>query len=125
MNKSRGGVFNINYHLVWCTKYRRLVLVDLIASDLKRLFNDKAKELEVQIGAMEVMEDHVHLFVSSAPKLSPHKIVQSFKGATSNFLREKYPQLQKLPSLWGSSYFCGSVGSVSESVVKSYIQNQK
>ena len=125
MNKSRGGVYNLNYHVVWCTKYRRTVLVDLIASDLKRLFTEKCAELDVSIGAMEVMTDHVHLFIVSNPKLSPHEIIRILKGSTSNFLREKYPQLQKLPNLWGASYFCGTVGSVSESVVKSYILNQK
>ena len=74
---------------------------------------------------MEIMPDHVHLFVSSPPVLSPHKIVKKLKGASSNILRKEFPQLLKLPALWSSSYYVGSVGFVSESIVKNYIENQK
>lgn len=123
--RGRCGTWNLNYHLVWTPKRRAPVLKGLIATDLKDLISQKATELGLEIKAIEAMPDHVHLFVSSIPQLSPHRIVKAFKGLTSNVLRKKYPQLLKLPSLWSSSYYCGSVGEVSESVVKAYIEAQK
>lgn len=122
---SRAGVYQIFYHLVWTPKRRASVLRGLIASDLKEIFEQVASEKDISIKTMEVMPDHVHLFVSCNPKISPHLVIKSFKGASSNILRKKYPQLLKLPCLWSSSYYCGTVGSVSDSVVQHYIQNQK
>lgn len=125
IKKHSGGVYNINYHLVWTPKRRKSVLVGLIIDELKDILEKKSSEIEVKIEAMEIMPDHVHLFVSAPPKISPHQIVKKFKGASSNILRKKFPQLLKLPCLWSSSYYCGTVGHVSESVVKHYIENQK
>jgi len=122
---SRGCIYNLNYHLVWTPKRRSKVLVGNVEIDIKVIFKKLAEDLNIQIISMEIMPDHVHLFVSSHPVLSPHQIVKKFKGASSNFLRKKYPQLLKLPALWSSSYYCGTVGFASESVVKSYIENQK
>lgn len=123
--KHLGGIYNINYHLVWTPKRRKPVLVGLIEQELKEVLIQKSSEIEVSIESMEIMPDHVHLFVSAPPKVSPHQIVKKLKGASSNVLRKKYPQLLKLPCLWSSSYYCGTVGHVSESVVKHYIENQK
>jgi putative transposase len=123
--KHLGGVYNLNYHLVWTPKYRKSVLVGLIGQDAKDIISSKAVEIGVCLESIEVMPDHVHVFVSAPPKLSPHQIVKKFKGASSNILRKKYPQLLRLPALWSSSYYCGSVGHVSESVVKHYIESQK
>ena len=117
--------YNINYHLVWTPKRRAKVLIGDIATNVKEILIECSKEINVTIETMEVMPDHVHIFVSARPTISPHKIVKKFKGKTSNILRKKYPQLCKLPALWSSSYYCGSVGHVSESVVKLYIENQK
>lgn len=122
---ARGCVYNVNYHLVWTPKRRAKVLVDNIEKDLKLLFYKCAEEQGFEIITLEVMPDHVHLFVSCHPKLSPHLIVKKLKGVSSNFLRKKYVSLLKLPCLWSSSYYCGTVGFASESVVKSYIENQK
>ena len=123
--KARSGVFNLNYHIVWTPKRRKAVLVGLIEDRLKDVLLDKSTQIGIKIEKMEIMPDHVHLFVSSNPKLSPHVIVKRLKGASSNVLRKEFPQLLRLPSLWSSSYYVGSVGFVSESVVKNYIENQK
>lgn len=125
MKNMRGSVFNINYHLVWCSKRRKNVLVDKIAEDAKVIFIEKALEIGVKIETMEVMPDHVHIFVAANPTISPQKVVKRLKGASSAILRKKYPQLLRLPALWSCSYYCGSVGHVSESVVKNYIESQK
>lgn len=72
------------------------------------------------------MPDHVHLFVKSDPRNSPHFIVQQFKGHTSRVLREEFPSLKsRLPSLWTRSYYCESVGHISEETIKKYIEDQK
>lgn len=123
---SAGCVYNINYHLVWCPKYRKAVLINSVAKDLKILIEQKAKELNVEIGGFEIMPDHIHLFVSAKPTLPIHFIVQQFKGFTSHELRNKYEHLKrKLPTLWSRSYYVGTAGFVSDSVIKNYIAHQK
>ena len=96
-----------------------------IADDTKDLIKEACEQVNCEIKALEIMPDHVHVFLSSIPKRSPHLIVKRLKGVTSNFLRKKYPQLLITPSLWTSSYYIGTVGQTSESVVKLYVENQK
>lgn len=121
----KGVVNNLGYHLVWTTKRRQPVLKGLITEDLRKIFADKSREMGLDIQAMEILSDHVHVFINGLPKLSPHRIVKSLKSASSLILRKKYPQLTKMPCLWSSSYYCGSVGCVADSVVKLYIENQR
>jgi putative transposase len=119
-------VYNIGYHLIWCPKYRRQVLVDEIEKRLRELLKKKAKELKVEIDTMEIMPDHVHLFVKAKPTSSPHWLVQQFKGFSSHELRKEFPQLKsRLPTLWTRSYYCESVGHISEATIKKYIEEQK
>jgi len=123
---SAGCVYNINYHLVWCPKYRKAVLIDIVAKDLKLCIEKKAKELNIEIGGLEIMPDHIHLFISTKPIFPVHYIVQQFKGFTSHELRNKYEHLRKkLPTLWSRSYYVGTAGFVSDSVIKNYIAHQK
>ena len=123
---SNKAVFNIGYHLIWCPKYRRKVLTGEIEQRLKTLLLSKAADIAVTIETMEVMPDHVHLFVKAGPADSPHFIVQQLKGYTSRVLRQEFASLKsKLPTLWTRSYFCESVGCISEETVKRYIENQK
>ena len=123
---SAGCVYNINYHIVWCPKYRKPVLIDAVAKDLDILLKQKASQVDMKIEALEIMPDHVHLFVSSIPTLPIHYIVQQLKGFTSHELRGKYEHLRKkLPTLWSRSYYAGTIGSVSDTVVKNYVANQK
>jgi putative transposase len=121
-----GSVFSLKFHLVWCPKYRRPVLIGGVAQDLRELLYQKAKELEVEIEALEIQPDHVQLFVSSDPTEAPQRLANQFNGYTSRFLREKYPHLRsRLPSLWSRSYYVGSIGQVSEEILKGYIEAQK
>ena len=122
---SNKAVFNIGYHLIWCPKYRRKVLVGGIERRLKELLRDKANKIDVKIENMEVLSDHVHLFVKSSPINSPHYIVQQLKGFSSRMLRQEFPSLLKMPSLWTRSYYCESVGHISEKTIKRYIEDQK
>jgi putative transposase len=119
-------VYNIGFHLIWCPKYRRNVLENEIEGRLKELLYNKAEEIGVTIEKMEVMPDHVHLFVKTTPTMSPHWIVQQLKGYTSRILRQEYSELRtRLPTLWTRSYYCESVGHISEATVKKYIEEQK
>lgn len=94
--------------------------------ELKRLLFEKAKEINVEIEKLEILPDHVHVFVKGDPTSAPHWIVQQFKGYSSRMLREKYSFLKtRLPSLWTRSYYCESVGHISEATVKKYIEEQK
>jgi len=121
---SRNQVFLINYHLVWCPKRRKKVLVNKIAKRLKEIFNQVAKEKDIDILTLEVMPDHLHLFVSCQPQMTIHKLVKAFKGRSSNILRKEFPELLKLPSLWTNSYFVSTAGNISHKTIQKYIENQ-
>ena len=121
-----GCVYTLKYHMVWCAKYRLPVLVGTVARDLRVLLVEKAKELQVTLEALEILPDHVHLFVSSDPTEAPQRLANQFKGHTSGRLRAKYPHLRsRMPTLWSRSYYIGSVGQVSEATVKRYIAEQQ
>lgn len=123
---SKHCVYNISYHLIWCPKYRRPVLKDGIDTRLKELLIEKAYELDVKIESMEVLPDHVHLFVKSNPILPIHHIVNQFKGYSSRILRSEFPYLKsRLPSLWTHSYYCETIGHISEDTIRKYIEDQK
>ena len=124
--KSKTVVYNIGYHLIWCSKYRRKVLTGDVETRLKELLAEKARQIDIEIAQMEIMPDHVHLFVKATPVNSPHYIVQQLKGYTSRVLRQEFPSLKsRLPSLWTRSYYCGSVGHISEETILKYIEGQK
>lgn len=125
-SRNVGSVYSLQYHIVWCTKYRRKVIVGDVEDALKSLLLQKANELELEIKAMEVMPDHVHLFVASDPTDAPQRIVSQLKGFTSHELREQFPFLKsKLPTMWSRSYFVCSVGEISGETIKRYIESQK
>ena len=118
-------VYNLGYHLIWCPKFRRKVLLGSIETRLKELLLEKASKIHVTIENMETMPDHVHLFIRTKPTNSPHYVVQQLKGYTSRHLRKEFRSLRKLPSLWTRSYYVESVGHISEDTIKKYIDNQK
>jgi putative transposase len=122
----RGSVSTLNYHFVWCPKYRRSVLTGAVADRLKALLLQKATELDCTVKALEVMPDHVHLFVDCPPIYAPQQLANHFKGYTSRILRDEFPQLRsRLPSLWSRSYYVGSAGQVSTDTIQQYIEQQK
>jgi putative transposase len=122
MEKTRYACYNINYHLVWIPKYRRKVLVGQIKADLETAINEIAEKLGIRIESLEVQPDQIHLFVSAPPRYSPANLINAFKGATSHRLRNKYPYLKSLPSMWTKTYYVGTAGHVSAEVIKRYIE---
>ena len=124
--KNAGAVFSLKLHIVWCPKYRRKVLTGAIVKRLEDLLKSKTDELELKIHALEIMPDHVHLFVEHDPTRCVAEIVNRLKGYTSRILRKEFRELKsRLPTLWSRSYYAGSVGHVSEKTVMKYIADQK
>lgn len=124
--QNTGATFSLKYHIVWCPKYRRPVLVDPVAGRLRALLAEKADELGMTIHALEIMPDHVHLFVESDPTRCVAEIVNRLKGSTSRMLRREFPSLRsRIPTLWSRSYFAGSIGHVSAATIERYIAEQK
>ena len=124
--RNTGCVYNVKYHVVWCPKYRKEVLVGAVAERLKVLLYEKAEQLHIEIEAIEVMPDHVHAFVTGYPTEAIQHIVNQLKGYTSRMLRSEFSILRaKLPCMWYRSYYVGTVGYVSEAAIRKYIEGQK
>lgn len=123
---NEGCVYNIGYHIIWCPKYRRKVLVNGIDERCKELLLEKSAENGWEIEKMEVMPDHVQIFLKATPSDSIAHIVSQLKGYTSFNLREEFPLLKsKLPSMWTRSYYVETIGHISEQTISKYIEKQK
>mgnify|MGYP000108193969 CR=1 FL=1 len=121
-----GCVYNVSYHIIWCTKYRRKLLLGEVEERLRSLLIEKATANGWDIPELEIMPDHVHLFIRSKPTYAVHFVVNQLKGYSSVKLRKEFPKLKsRLPTLWTRSYFVESVGHISEDTMKKYIENQK
>ena len=119
-------VYSCKYHIVWCPKYRRKVLVDTVAVRLKELISSMSREFQVELIDLEVMPDHVHLLVDVDPQFGVHNFIKRIKGRTSRILRQEFPHLTtKLPNLWTNNYFVSTVGGAPWAIVKKYIESQK
>jgi len=104
---SAGATYALKYHLVWCPKYRLKVLVGQVENRLRQLLYQKAEDLQAEIQALEIMPDHVHLFVESDPRLAPAHIAAHFKGCTAHELREEFPWLKsRMPRSVESKLLC-------------------
>lgn len=115
----------IVYHLVWCPKRRKKVLVGPVAKDCGDIIRAKCAEMGWAVVNLSIQPDHVHLFVRAWPTTPAYEVVQQCKGRTAHDLRRKYKHLLRLPSLWTRSYFASTAGNVSAEVVKKYIEAQK
>jgi len=123
--KTQTTVSLINYHFVFCPRYRRKALVGEVEKRLKELLPSICQKIEVNIVALEVMPDHVHIFLNALPSISPSDIMAKVKGVTSRVLRQEFEHLRHLPSLWTRSFFCSTAGNVSSETVQRYIKEQK
>lgn len=123
---NRNVVYSCKYHVVWCPKYRRSVLVEGVDARLKEIIYEVVTELQAEIIELEVMPDHVHVLCEVDPQFGIHKLIKRLKGRSSRLLREEFPWLKsRLPSLWTNSYFVSTVGGAPLSIVKQYIEQQK
>ena len=116
----------LNYHFVFCPRYRRKIFLKLeVEQRFKELVHEVCAELKIVIVAMECDKDHTHMFLNALPTLSPADIMAKIKGVTSKKLREEFPHLLHLPSLWTRSYFVSTAGNVSSETIKHYVESQK
>ena len=119
-------VYSCKYHVVWCPKYRRSVLINGVDERLQSILLEIAEETRSEVIEMEIMPDHVHLLVECDPQFGINKLIRMMKGRSSRQLRSEFPWLKsRIPSLWTSSYFVSTVGGTTLEVVKQYIENQK
>jgi len=124
---------NINYHLVWIPKFRRTVLQGVVSVALRNILTCQCKNMGLELLALEIMPDHIHLFVGAKPTHRPCEIVHQLKGESSRQLRSHFPWLKYLydqrrkqfPALWARGYYCGSAGHVSQEAVARYIAEQQ
>ena len=119
-------VYSCKYHVVWCPKYRRPVLVEGVDVRLKSLIVETCSKMNVDIIEMEIMPEHVHLLIEVEPQFGIHRAVKQIKGVSSRVLRQEFSWLKsRIPTLWTNSYFVSTVGGAQLAVIKKYIENQK
>lgn len=126
VKSSKNVVYSCKYHILWCPKYRRKVLVDDVEKRLKEIIIDITEKQNAEIIKMDIMPDNVHMLVEVDPQYGIHKLVKKIKGVSSRILRGEFKHLTtKLPTLWTHSYFVSTVGAAPLKVIKQYIESQK
>ncbi|MDQ0177259.1 IS200/IS605 family transposase [Bacillus chungangensis] len=124
----RGYVYSIHYHLVWCVKYRRKVLTDLVEFDIKLILYEIAKEHGFKIEEMETDKDHIHLLVECKPQHYIPNMMKTLKGVSARRIFQKHPELKSRlwgGHLWNPSYFVATVSENTEEQIRHYIRNQQ
>ena len=124
----RGYVYCLQYHIVWCTKYRRKVIAGNIESDIKAHLSKTAEDLDIKIIALETMPDHIHMLVECKPQCRLSDAIKVFKGNAARWLFLKHPEIKKQlwgGHLWNPSYFVVTVSERTKEQVEAYIKNQK
>ena len=128
VKRAKHAVYDLKYHFVWIPKYRKLVLKGSVAESLRTIFYGIAERYEMEIDTLEVMPDHVHLFLMAPPKCSPSQVVQTLKSVSARELFSRHPELRETlwgGELWSNGYFVRSVGDeVTADVIRRYIKLQ-
>jgi len=128
MRKGSHTQYDIQYHIVWTTKYRYKILKGRIAERLRELIRQDCETRKVKIIRGSVGKTHIHMLVSCPPNIAVSKLVQSLKGRSSRRLQDEFPALKKRywgQHLWNVGYFCRSVGTVTDEIIKEYIEHQR
>ena len=124
----RGYVYSLQYHIVWVTKYRKPIFIGDIKIDMKNYLLYTLKSLDMNVIAMEIMSDHIHLLVNCKPQLRLSDVIKILKGNTARWLFLKYPEIKKQlwgGHLWNPSYFVATVSDRTLEQIEHYINNQK
>jgi putative transposase len=124
---SAHAVFDLKYHVIWCTKYRNKILRGRVAERARDLIRQICQARDVVIVRGAVSPDHIHLLLSAPPILSPAKLAQYIKGRSSRHLQAEFPELRKRywgQHMWARGYFCATVGAVDEATIKAYIETR-
>lgn len=127
-NTSNHCKYLCQYHIIWCPKFRYNILTGNIRTSLKNIIESTCQQYYYQIKALEIMPDHVHLFISCPQTVAPADIARTLKSITTIQLFKQYPQLKhhyaKAGSLWSKGYFITTVGNASTKTIQQYIQQQ-
>ena len=124
--KGSHTVYNIEYHLVWITKYRYQVLTGDVQIRVRELIRQICQQHELTILKGHVSKDHIHILVSAPPHHAVSYLMQKLKGRSSRLLQQEFPHLRKRywgQHLWARGYFCATVGQVTEEMIKKYIES--
>lgn len=128
VRSTKHAVYDIKYHVVWVPKYRKHIFNDEMREYVKGILQRIAEEYEFNLDIMEVMEDHVHIFVEAPPRYAPSRVVQIMKSITAREVFKQYPELRKqlwAGELWSDGYFVRSVGDkVKADIIRKYIEYQ-
>jgi len=127
IDKGAHSVYCIQFHLVFCVKYRRKVLTDPVSERLKTIVVDIASRFDVKIIEQETDMDHIHILFASKPSVTLSRFINSLKSVTSRMIRKEYPEVKKVlwkGTFWSPSYFLASVGHVSLDDLKKYVETQ-
>ena len=125
--KTSHSLYDIKFHLVWITKYRKKVMTGEVARRTRELIRQICKTNDVEILKGHISNDHIHLFVSVPPHISVSKLVQQLKGKSSRKLMSEFKTLSRQfwgRHLWGRGYFAASSGNITDEVIMEYIKNQ-
>ena len=123
---NRNIVYSCKYHIVWCPKYRKKILIGQVEKRLKEIVKQVCIDTQSELIEIECDEDHIHILVDVDPQYGVHRLIKMIKGRSAFLLRKEFPFLKKiLPCLWTNSYFISTVGGAPLSIVKEYIENQK
>jgi putative transposase len=122
MRSTRHSKYDINYHLVWIPKYRHPALTGEVANHLSEILHIIAEKKEIEILSLEIMPDHIHLFISSPPQHAPSLLINWFKGISARMYNYRYNQV---PIKWTNSYYVGTAGTVTAETIIKYIEEQK
>ena len=118
--------YSCKYHVVWCPKYRKKILIGSVEERLKEIVKEVCAEVRAELIELECDKDHIHILVDIDPQYGIHSLIKSIKGRSSFLLRKEFPFLKKtMPCMWTNSYFVSTVGGAPLKVVKQYIENQK
>ena len=124
--RTKTTVSLINYHFVFCPRYRRKIFnIPGVEERFKEITLSECEKIGIEVLALECHVDHVHIFVSVLPTMSIPEIVRNIKGMTSHKLRDEFPKLKMMQSLWTRSYFVSTAGNVSSETIKWYVNTQK
>ena len=121
---SDGVVSLLRLHFIWIPRRRRKVLVGPVAERLDTLLREKAAELDLDVLRLALQPDHLYLVVGVDPNIAPAQIAHRLKGHTSRILRQEFPHLRRMPSMWTTSYLVSSAGNISAATIDKYIQSQ-
>ncbi|MDR1895561.1 MAG: IS200/IS605 family transposase [Prevotellaceae bacterium] len=129
MKSTKHSKYNINYHIVFCPKYRHSILQGEVEIYLKRLLKNICRHYEYDLPEIETMPDHVHLFISAKPTVAPTVIVKTLKSISAIWIFKKFPYM-KQQKFWGAGllskgYYIGTAGTVTAENIRKYIENQK